>query len=410
MLTALIGAALLNPSYAQVGQPQLTSSSVRLALTPDLNGHISDEEWDSLGMSSGGRVFFQWDPDALHWAGEAKSDQDVVLSLDYNGDGWLVGDDNYEIRTSFATGEPTILVRRLDATDKSGPQWKPGGLAAGAIQVAAAATASGWTLEASYSPPSNAKPKASQRLGIRVDTVGQDDDLGEPFRPRSMAFLVLQFNSSINLPANMSWKPILRTREVAREEKLTVEYEIKRDDETIDFDRFSYRGEGLIGDFIATGRQPFPPFDGSKLKLRYDSIIAEEARSGWRVLRAELKDGLNEPVVLRTSIRVANFIEFDFRMTNTLNASDDAQILRGSIVLKSSAMGRLEGDFNLEAPSDWTISNGASAKYLIYHPHGTFRVPIEVIIPKGTVGVFPVTATATVGERVMTKTLYLTLK
>jgi hypothetical protein len=410
MFSALISSFLLTGTPVQVGQPQLTSSSVRLAVTPVLDGRMTSEEWDPLGESGGQPVFFQWDDNAVYWAAETDGAQDMILSLDYSGDGWLNGDDNYEIRVSVAGGIPKTAIRRLDASDKNGPQWRPGGLAPSSVMASAKPTADGYVIEASYQPPSNMKPEAGSRLGVRVDVAEPNDDLGAPFVPRSMGFLILQLDSSSGLEENESWRPRVRNRSIAREDEFGIEYEIRRDDDSVDFESFAYRAEGDLKANLAEGRQPFAPFKGKSMKVGFKSIVAESATPGWRVVRAELTRADGSVAILRSSIRVSEFLDFDVRLPDTIKAQADAQVVKGSVTLKSQVMGQLEGMFTAEAPNEWTLSKGATDEILIYHARGTKKVNIEMIVPKNTYGVFPLKFSVKVGEKTVEHTLFLTVE
>ena len=87
---------------------------VLLALTPVLDGRLDPEEWLPIEMSAGFAGYLQWEPGALHFAGVAPKDTDVVLYLDLSADGWLVGDDNREIRIRFDIGTAVATARVLD--------------------------------------------------------------------------------------------------------------------------------------------------------------------------------------------------------------------------------------------------------------------------------------------------------
>ncbi len=409
MTLSLLASALLAQSVS-MSQNQMVDSLVRVALTPVLDGKIEKEEWDNLAESHGGMTYFQWEPEIIYWAAHAKTDQDIVLSLDYNADGWLVGDDNLELRIKFEAGEPRVRVRFLDATDPTGPMWRDGGVPPEAVKVAAAATEGGWILEGSYVPPYRQGPEAGKRLGVRVDAVPANIDLGEAYLPRGLAFVNLQLDSSRGLLPGMSWRPVVANRSVAREDRLKLKFEVQRDDETVQLNRFEYRGEGLAKDMVASGMQPFPPFNRNKSALDFDSIIARDAVPGWRVIRAEILGAGEQPILLRTSVRIADVVDFEVAIKENLQGSTDMQIIRTNVILRSQFTGRIEGTFFTEVPQDWSVSKGKEQKFAIYHSRGTARIPVEIIVPRNTVGVFPLTFKAKVGDDEMFKTIYLPIE
>src|SRR5208283_2501321 len=78
--------------------PVVVKQTDRLALTPKLDGKIDPEEWDPFSSQGGLDTYFQWEPRKLHMAARVPVGQDLIVSLDLKGDGWLVGKDNVEVR------------------------------------------------------------------------------------------------------------------------------------------------------------------------------------------------------------------------------------------------------------------------------------------------------------------------
>jgi hypothetical protein len=387
-----------------LSQPQPTDSMVRLALTPVLDGKLEAEEWDQLS----GSTYFQWEPETLYWAAKAAANEDVVMSLDYNADGWLVGDDNLEIRIRMEGGEARVRVRHLDASDPAGPQWKDGGIAPESVKLAAVPVeGGGWVLESSYTPPFQSGLMEGRKLGVRIDLVPSGLDLGEAYLPRGLSFLSMQLDSSRGLLPEMSWRPMIDNRSVAREDHLKVRFEISRDTEALNLTRYEFRGEGLARDVLGSGNQPFPPFNRNKASLNIDSMISKTAVPGWRVIRAELQGPKGEPILLRTSVRIADLIDFEIPLREPLRASTDMQVIKTSITLRSQFSGRMEGIFSVEVPSDWSVTKNKEHKFSIFHSRGTAKVPVEIVVPRNIVGVFPITFRAKIGNEEMFKTIYL---
>ena len=404
MTTALLAAVLLGQQGANLSAMPMIDTPVRLAITPVLDGKLEPEEWDQLA----GQTYFQWEPEILYWAAKAAENEEVVLSLDYNADGWLVGDDNLEVRIRMEGGEARVRVRFLDATDPAGPQWRDGGVPPEAIKLAASpAEGGGWILESSYTPPYQSGPVEGRKVGVRVDKVAAGLDLGEPYLPRGLAFVSLQMDSSNGLLPEMSWKPVINNRSIAREDRLKFRFEVSRDSESLNLTRYEFRGEGLARDVVASGNQPFPPFSRNRASLNIDSVISKTAVPGWRVIRAEIAGPNGEPVLLRTSVRIADLIDFEIPLREPLRASTDMQVIKTSITLRSQFTGRMEGMFSVEVPSDWSVTKNKEAKFSIFHSRGTTKIPVEIVVPRNIVGVFPITFKAKVGEEEMFKTIYL---
>ncbi len=394
---------------ASLAAPFAVETPVRLAITPDLDGTIQAEEWDPIGAAAAG-TFFQWEPGRLYWAASAPQNQEIIVSLDYNADGWLVGDDNLQMRFRLVDGEMRLRVETLDATDPNGPTWKPGGVLPETVKYIAAVQGSRWTLEASYTPSYSQAPAPGKRIGMRMDVVPQGFATGEAFLPRSLAFLVLQLDSSLGLPRWMSWRPQFRSRSTAREDRFQMSYSFRREDGDVQPLLLSIRGEGLARAVMGEKKEPFPPFGTGRVNVEFGSTIATESNPGWRVMRAEVSLPSGEPIVLRSSFRIAPLLDFSPRLPFAIKGSQDAQIIRGSVQLQSQFNGRVEGQFELTGPEEWTVTRGKKEGFLIYHPRGTAQVPVEFIVPRNTVGFWPLKMKATVGETVIEQTIFVSIE
>ncbi len=400
--------AMLGQSAGQdMAKPFAVTQPIRLAITPDLDGKIASEEWDVLSTTDTFKSYFEWEPEKIYWAAQAPAGQDVVLSLDEKADGWLIGNDNYEFRVSFNDGQPTLSVRRLDATDPAGPRWIDANMLHEAVKMAVSKTDTGWSLEASYTPPATVAPTTGTKLGVRVDTVPAGSDIGDAYLPRSLSFVTLAFDYGQNLPTGFSWKPDFLVRRVPVEDTFKVKYGFKRD-APVEFKQIEYRPEGYAKGVMAEGTRPFPLWDKKgRCGEEYTTSLGKDASLGYRVLRATLKNADGSETVLRSSFRVAELLDFDVNLPKSLDMSSDARIVRGSVALRSNGLGRITGQFELKVPGEWTITRGKDTKFTIYHSRGVSSIPVEIIVPKDTVGVFPLTFTATIGEKVITKTLFI---
>ncbi|MBS1721717.1 MAG: hypothetical protein JSS66_01790 [Armatimonadetes bacterium] len=381
--------------------------TVRLAITPVLDGKISPEEWDSLSNSGGCDAYFQWEPETLYFAANAKDGEDVVVSLDMKSDGWLVGDDNLELRIGFKDGQPALSTRKLDSTDPAGPAWKESGILHESIKLMGTKTDSGWSFEASFTPPANQTPNVGTKLGLRIDAVPAGSDLGGAFLPRGMSFVNLQFDLGQNLPSGFSWRPDFLVRSVPVDDSFKVKYGFKRS-ENVEFSHVEYRAEGYAKDLMATGTKPFPSWDKKgKAGEQYATIIASGAPVGYRVLRLSLKGKDGAETTLRSSFRIADLVEYDVHLPRSLPLDPDARIIRGSVDIRSNGLKRINGNFKFHLPSEWTATRGKETKFTIYHSRGVAKVPLEFIVPKDTVGVFPLTFVGEIGDKVVSKTMYV---
>src|SRR3990172_9016718 len=118
-LAVLLGQAADNPFAA----PQNVAEPDRIALTPKLDGKLEEEEWDSFASSGGNSVSFQWEPGRIHAGASMPLSHELVVSLDLRGDGWLIGDDNLELRLGWSDGKPALKARWMNASEAAGPKW-----------------------------------------------------------------------------------------------------------------------------------------------------------------------------------------------------------------------------------------------------------------------------------------------
>lgn len=388
-------------------KPFGVTQPVRLAITPLLDGKIDEEEWDTLSADGNCQSYFQWEPETLYWGAKLGDQQDAVLSLDTNADGWLVGDDNLEFRVTFANDQPTLSVRRLDATDPNGPKWVSSGVLTESIKLHTAKTEAGWSLEAAYTPPVSESPVQGQKYGVRIDGVATGADLGPPYEPRNVAFLNLQYDLGQNLPSGFSWKPDFLVRNVPVDDSFKVKYGFKRT-EPVNFKQVDFRAEGEAKNLMAAGSRPFPAWDKKgRIGEEYATLISRGAPVGYKVLRLTLVGEDGSTTVLRSSFKISDLVEFDVNLPKSLKLDPDARIIRGSIDVRSNGLKRVNGEFNFKIPDAWTVTRGKTTNFTIYHSRGVSKVPVEFIIPKDTVGVFPLTFTAVIGEKTVTKTIYL---
>ena len=274
-------------------------------------------------------------------------------------------------------------------------------------QVICAKAAGSWELEASFTPPSHEAPAAGKRFGLRIDPVATGASVGEPYQPRNLGFVNLQYDLGQNLPSGFSWKPDFLVRTVPVDDSFRVKFGFKRT-ENVEFSQVEYRAEGAAKKLMATGSKPFPQWDKKgRVGDDYATIIAKDAGVGYRVLRLTLIGKNEPPTVLRSSFKIADLIDYEVKLPKQLPLDPEARIVRGSVNLRSNGFKRINGTFQFKAPEAWTATRGKETPFVIYHSRGVAKVPIELIIPKDTVGVFPLTFTSTVGDKVITKTIYI---
>lgn len=385
---------------------------LRLAISPIRDGVVMDQEWDLLSETANGPTFFQWEPGKIHVGAKPKPGQEVVMSLDMNGDGWLVGDDNLEIRVRMDGEEPKAEIRQLDASDRSGPVWVVPRLMPNSVQVAAKASSAYWNLEATVLAEGFSKEiKEDSRVGVRVDMVAAGTDVGPSYIPRSLSFMRLRFDKSRNLFSGLVWHPVIKNRNVARLDPLKFRFDFNVESDCPALQSIDVVGEGYARDAINQVTVPFPTADRrGKALVDYSSEIKNEAVGGYRVIRATILAADGRIAQIRSSFRISDLLDFDFGLPTNVRYSEDAQIVKGEITLRSQGEGRINGKFSMKLPDTWSGRRGQEEDFLIYFSRGNAKVVVEYSIPGGATGVYPVVLTAKVGEHEIQKVVYVTVR
>lgn len=377
---------------------------VRIALTPRIDGRVDAGEWDLLYDNGSAQTYMQWEPDKLFFGLCAPDGSDLVVSLDVQGDGWLVGDDNLEIRVRRGASGPEVSYRRLDATDRSGPVWLPADVPAESVKAAVGEGC----LEMSFHPRRDLAPKAGDRLGVRLDAIPTGNDMGAAYLPRPVALVRLETEMGVDLPPGFSWRPNLPSRSVAREDDFKARFLLSRENENVVFEKVAASLEGDGTETMAQTEGPFPGW-GRNNGAVYDylSPVRRGSEPGYRVLRLELARPGGAVTVLRTSIRVALLVDLEAEMPKALPFSDGAQVVRGKIVVRSNGRNRVDGVLKIKGPESWTITKGLESKYTIYHSRGVAKVPFELVVPKGEIGTGRIVLSTQIGDRTIEQEIYL---
>lgn len=412
MTPTLVSALLIAGQDQFLLKPQAGIDPLRLAISPIRDGVVTDQEWDQFAETPGGPTFFQWEPGKLHFGAKPKPGQEVVVSLDANGDGWLVGDDNLEIRIRLQGEELATEVRQLDASDRSGPAWVVPRLMPNSIQVVGKNSTAYWNMEATFLAAGFSKEvKEDSRVGIRVDIVPEGTETGPAYLPRNLSFLRMRFDKSRNLFSGVVWRPGIRNRAVARLDPLKFDFDFELDPDAPAIQSVDVVGEGYARDAINQVTVPFPALDRrGRAKVSYSSEIKNTAVGGYRVLRATMLAADGRIAQIRTSFRIADLVDFDFGLPTTVRFSENPQVVKGVVTIVSRGEGKINGKFKMRLPDSWSGRRGQQEDFLIYYPRGAAKVTIEYSIPGGASGTFPVELTATVGEHEIQKVVYITVR
>lgn len=411
MFPAFLAAALSLSGQTSFTSQMTVSEPARLALTPILDGKLQAEEWDPLVSMDGLDSYFQWEPGKLHFAGKLPTGKDLLASLDMKGDGWLVGNDNLELRIQWQDGTPQVAARLLDASGASGPAWVDAAHFRAATTLGASSDGSTWTVEATVQDPGVAlfPEKPGQSVRVRFDAIDPENALAEPFLPRETAATTLVFERGMNLPMGLAWKPEMDVRTVSPGNEAKIRLTFNSQSEQA-LKRIDMRTEGLVQDHTISTGSPFPGFDKKgRAYIDYKTQVSGEASLGYRVMRATLTDADDRASVLQTSFQVTPIVTFDFNRPRDLKASDEPQKAKFGVYIRSATKKSVNGLFRVVAPDGWKIEGGNDKMFKIYNPRGSKRQIFDVVIPGGFKGTAPLKLQAIFGGSTYEEMIWITV-
>lgn len=384
------------------------ADSVRLAITPKIDGRIEDEEWDRLSSGSM-EAYQQWEPGKLHFAGRLPTGMDMVATLDLAGNGWLQGNDNVEMRVRMGANGPELRARRLDASRPDGPVWIDAPEVAGAAVAAASVEAETWTCEVTLSDPGTQviPMRSLATIGLRLDPIATSESLTEPYLPRVLGMVTLAMDRGTNLPPGLRWEPEFKGRSVVPGEDFRIRLTFNGTDD-LGFKRIDMRTEGLANNDTASMGFPFPAFDRkNRAFVDYNTRVQPGASLGWRTLRGTLTDASGKTTTLQTCYEIGPVVQFEFETPKKLTSSSEPQRIRLATFIRSNTKKRVNGVFRVGSSPVFNVVNGNDKPFIIYNARGSKRQVFEIELPGGFKGTLPVKLIAEVGVQSHEQTIWL---
>jgi hypothetical protein len=403
-------AAAPTPSAPAFQAAMMVAEPVRLALTPNLDGKLDDEEWDPLVSTSDLKGFFQWEPGKLHFAGRVAKQNDILISIDFGSKGWLVGADHVEVRLTTSSGPPSFTIRRLDATQVSGPRWVelPGMTLASKV----AATTDGYTTAFEFTLDDAGvglcPMKDHGRVSVRMDAVPATMPPVEPYVPRLLAPLELEYIRSVALPTGMKFGVENAGVFVPAGEATRLRFTFNGND-GMKLQRLSLKGEGFAKN-LAEIAVPFPAFDTKgRTFIDYNCAVPRGEGEGFRVVRGTLSgsDGLNG--YMEASFRIAPVLDISLVRTE-IHSKPQPQIVKLAYYIKSNSGRRIGGTSSVSATGTVTLAKPEQDKFLVDGPRSSVRMGFEVEIPAGTRGSFPLTFKVDAAGKQIESTGYVNIR
>lgn len=398
--------ALAVAPFGPFTKPIVVAQPARLAITPALDGKLQPEEWDELSDIEGGKTYFQWEPGTLHVAATVPMGRDVLISADMRADGWLMGQDNLEVRVRYNNGTPEVQTRVLDGTQVEGPVWRDGAAFQASSRAAAAADAGMWTLELTMRDPGKGMliRDPARRMGIRIDAVPTEEGSYEAFLPRVMTMISLGLDRASAAPVGLTFKPEYKGRTVVPGESARVRLTFSGKPEAA-IKRIEMRTEGLSRDVTGTVGLPFPAFDNkNRAFVDYETKVGKDAALGYRVIRATVTDADGKESVVQSSFEVAQAVDFEIVPSASVTAGQKAKLV---VYVRSNTLKRVDGVISLAPPAGWQVLSGNDEPFIIYSSRGSVRKVFEVMIPADAKGPTEIKARAVLGSRLAEGSLWL---
>ena len=404
LLLAFLQTSGTEPTPIDLRQAPTVVETKRLRLTPVIDGRLAEEEWDEFGTSEGVKTYLQWEPNAIHVAAGAAAGKDLLLSLDLDGDGWLVGKDNLEARIGTRNGKPFVRLRLLDATAVAGPTYReiPNIEAASTVMIGADGT-----IEATVGDPGlGLLPKSDAKVAARLDAIPSDRMDVPSNEPRTLASLTFGDVRDAGLPAGLKVKVDFNDIAAIPGETATVRYSFSGEPMPR---RIALRSEGLAREATSAIEMPFPVADKRGASVEYKTLIAPSAIEGYRIARATLTDADGIASIVQASYRIAPLVDVVMNDPHLKPSDQDRSIKVGYTVFGNSK-GRLSGKATLSVPGGYRILNGDEAqKITLFEPRRGLPKGFGLFVPANSSGTVPIRFAMEIGGKKFDVVRYLTI-
>lgn len=381
--------------------PFVVAEPRRMALTPNLDGKLEEEEWDELSIDNTMRTYLNWEPGRIFAAAKVPAGSDLIVSFDMKANGWLVGSDNIEVRVN---DRGAITARRLDATNPNAPVWKDMPEIGVASKAVVAKDGASTIYEVALDDPATGvfDIERETKFAVRFDAVAASTPPSDPIFPRIMAPVQLAMWRAAGLPNALHFNPEGQGRITQPGQDVKIRFAFNGNDK-IGIDKFGVRSEGLVRDDTSLLVTPFPLFDNKgRTFIDYQTPVRKKASFGWRIARGTLTttDGLNS--ILQMSYRVAPPFDIDL-IREVIKRPKKSNKWRTSYTISSNSNARVEGSLTVTPPEGFRLTSAADTYFSIYSSFGRVKKSFDMEFLDPKPGTYPVTFKVTSGG--ITKTI-----
>ncbi|MCS6775934.1 MAG: hypothetical protein NZ557_05280 [Chthonomonadaceae bacterium] len=393
-------------------RPRYPTEPQRLRRTVQIDGVLSDGEWDAFYTVTDGPIqgvfYCQWDDSYLYLAARTERPAMVIFSVDGGGDGWLRSADNIEIVTGSVTeGSPLALTARLlDAANaKETPAWNENAIPVASILASGRVTGGTQVIELAI--PRNTAglmPRAGAAMGLRADFLppGQPADFKpvQPFEPRLLLDAVLVEARTQSVPG-LSARLTLSDEKCVAGQELGATLELRNQtDLPIAIKTVTWSGQGHAASALNLLRVvAVPTVEPRKArKLSYKTVLPADLPVGAYTLQvvAELPDG--RQVQSSTSFQVVEPLQVQIAADPNPVTVVGTTPLSVYVDVYSAVMGGIRGEVELtDFPGGWELEKNIRRKPCVTTAQDRkTSTRFKVTLPSSTpAGEYPIGATVT---------------
>lgn len=409
-LTTLLAMIALGGSNNKMANTFAVPELNRVALTPLIDGRLEDEEWDALSEEGDLKSYMQWEPGALYLASVAPENKEVIFSLDLDGDGWLVGRNNLEVRLAWTQGDVRAFCRTLDATRTQEPAWVSAPWIEQTLVVRGLNAGGTWAAELKLLPIDLPTFDLGRTVGVRADALAANEVPNSTDLIRRVSPVTLRFDRSRGLPNGMQWEPETLARNVTPNDVFRMRMNFLKPKDAL-LDRVYCRTMGLGRASTIAFEMPFPDFDRKgRSFVDYSTKVAKTASHGYRVMETRIRGVEQEDITIQTSYAVRPMLGVEGKVEKDLVQSNDTQVVEATVLLKSYTDTRLRGKIALAMPEGWTVRKGGDAKLAIHQVRGVQKLPVKMTVPAGAQGLFTVMVDVTIGSETTSHPVYVVIR
>lgn len=405
-------AVTAEPAAQAFEMPTIAPDTQIFKRTPVIDGAVEDGEWDAfysfITPAWEATTYADWDSKKLYFAAVSAKPIDLMITLDADADGWLHGEENYEIRiTRAADGTASTAISRYDSRSATSAAAAPVSAAEAQMVVAKTSGSEGnYAIEVEIPGTlvRSLKLVPGRKIGLQLAVrTGSDENAWVPgVGPASVRECVLVDKKIAALkPLDINFD--LPDSALARGEELVGKFHLTNTGgETVDVQSFIIAGEGKSGAYLSSQKVRMEGLVSRKhVGHEFRSIIPSDMPLGSWALGAEVqsRDGRLGGVLV--SFDVVEPLEIELVLPEKPVMADVKDVTFG-IIIKNNSGNSIRGTAKITLPPAWELWKNADKREFFARGESVSSVQFKARPPLGVQGEVPVKVEVTAGD--MTRT------